>query len=80
VVNALEVTAAVVGVFFAVGIIVGILLVMAVSGAGRPRLGGGQQFPPGSADQHGLNPPESPAPAQPQEPDDRDYPWWPSPR
>jgi hypothetical protein len=77
VVNALEVTAAIVGVFFAVGIIVGVLLVMAISGAGRPRPGGNQQLPSGSAGQTGLSPPQSPAP---QEPDDRDYPWWPSAR
>lgn len=80
-VNALGVTAAVLGVFFAVGVTVGVLIVIAVSGVGRARLGGSRGPGSGPADQPGLSPGESPAPAWPADPGGRDeYPWWPSAR
>jgi hypothetical protein len=80
-VSVLGVTAAIIGVFFAVGILVGVLIVIAIPRAGRARLGGSQRPGSGPADQPGLSPPQWPAPTQPEDPDDREgYPWWPSPR
>ena len=73
--NPFEIVAAVTCLFFAVGVAVGVLLVVAMSRDGRPRgLNGGrpQQFGelhPDPRDQPGSGPPA--------EPDDRDdYPWW----
>lgn len=73
--NPFEVVAAIVCVFFAVGIAVGVLLVAAMSGDGRPKgLNGGppQQF----GDVH-PDPGDQPGGGPPAEPDDRDdYRWW----
>jgi hypothetical protein len=81
-VSAFEVVATITAVFFAVGIVVGFLIVMAIPGFRRIGGAGGQQVPPHSHpdpwDQLGPGPPGEPVPAPRQEPDDRDdYPWWP---
>jgi hypothetical protein len=83
-VNAFDVVALIIGVFFVVGVVVGSLLVIAIPALTRIRsCGGGQlrQFHPDPEDPPNLGPPGQPAPSPPEELDDRDdNPWWPSQR
>jgi hypothetical protein len=87
-VNAFEVGAVIIGIFFAIGIVVGLLLVVSIPAIARITARGREQerqlrqFHPDPKDQTDPGPPDaSTQPIPPREPDDRDdYPWWPSQR
>lgn len=70
-----EVVAVIIALFFAVGIVVGIMLVAAMSrDGGSEGLNGG---PPQQSGEFHPGPRDQPASGPPAEPDDRDdYHWW----
>lgn len=90
--NAFEIGAAIIGIFFAVGIAVGFLIMLSIPAIARVTHRDSEQerqlrqYHPDPKDQPDPGPPAAgtqplPSVPPPREPDDRDnYPWWPGQR